>query len=1091
MAKYTEVGFHDVLLSKHVGAVQKRVQQEMRISYDFDNHFHPYVDRLVELLNRGSTAGMLDVRRHELLREPFFKARYDPVVGDNTVVATYHDKVIDVAASGSYAGYNWELLFHVPTLIATHLSAAGRYPEAQRWFHYVFDPTSDDTTVEAPDRYWRFLRFRQGVGGKQIDELLTLLAKPADECTAAEKAEKELILAGYEAVRERPFQPHAVARTRPLAYEYWVVMKYLDNLIAWGDSLFQQDTIETINEATQLYVLAANILGPRPQKVPPRGAVRPRNFAQLKQAGLDPFSNALVTLEGTFPFNLSLPSGSGTGDEAGPLFGIGRTLYFCVPHNDKLMTYWDTVADRLFKIRNCMNIAGVVRQLALFDPPLDPGMLVKAAAAGIDIGTLVAGLHQPQSPVRATWMLQKALELAGEVRSLGGALLSALEKKDAEALTRLRQTQDIDVQQRLRDVKFLQWKESQEPTAGLLRSRAAAFDRYRHYQLLLGANAQTLEQLRAITLQRPDLTEENFDEVYANLVDAYGQDLALEADNPPGIAGGADPRSDTGATGAGRLRLISNEHQDLNVHQPKARDKQKDATDKDELFGVLGMIPNLGVDFAFWGMGGHLEFGGPALAAVGRILAGKDRADADAETYQGNRASKIAGYERRTGDWIQQANAAAHELMQNGRQIIAALLREQITRHEFELHKKQIENAQAVDAFLTEKFTNAELHHWMQGELSRRYFEAYRMATDTARKAEQTMKRELMRPELDSQSFVRFDYWDGGRKGLLAGEALHLDVKRMEIAYHEHNKREYELTKHVSLAQLDPVALLRLRATGSCEVSVPEWLFDLDTPGHYLRRLKSVGVTIPAVTGPHTGVHCTVSLLRSSARVSALLADGEYTRQGTEDGRFLDYHGTVQSIVTSGAGGDSGMFETNLRDERFLPFEGCGAVGTWRLELPSMYRQFDYGTIADVVLTLRYTAREGGGQLRGKAVERVQDLVTAADTSGLVRLFSLRQDFPAQWHAFVTGEDDFTADLTQVHWPYFAKDETVSVDRVELYTIAGGELVPLAAPAGLAAALTGGLADTGVATLTLAADDTVVRREPAAEVFVLLRYSFA
>ena len=45
-------------------------------------------------------------------------------------------------------------------------------------------------------------------------------------------------------------------------------MKYLDNLIAWGDSLFRQDTIETINEATQIYVLAANLLGPKPQRVP-------------------------------------------------------------------------------------------------------------------------------------------------------------------------------------------------------------------------------------------------------------------------------------------------------------------------------------------------------------------------------------------------------------------------------------------------------------------------------------------------------------------------------------------------------------------------------------------------------------------------------------------------------------------------------------------------------------------------------------------------------------------------------------------------------------------------------------------------------
>jgi hypothetical protein len=38
----------------------------------------------------------------------------------------------------------------------------------------------------------------------------------------------------------------------------------------------------------------------------------------------------------------------------------------------------------------------------------------------------------------------------------------------------------------------------------------------------------------------------------------------------------------------------------------------------------------------------------------------------------------------------------------------------------------------------------------------------------------------------------------------------------------------------------------------------------------------------------------------------------------------VDYIGAVQSIVTSGGSNDSGIFETNLRDERFLPFEGAG-----------------------------------------------------------------------------------------------------------------------------------------------------------------------
>ena len=288
-------------------------------------------------------------------------------------------------------------------------------------------------------------------------------------------------------------------------------------------------------------------------------------------------------------------------------------------------------------------------------------------------------------------------------------------------------------------------------------------------------------------------------------------------------------------------------------------------------------------------------------------------------------ASRTALYQRRADDWMHQYNLAALELMQIGRQILTSLIAEQIAYREYRNIQQQIANAQEVNQFLQDKFTNEALHLWMQGEISRLYYEYYRFAFDTARKAERTMKQELMRPEVDAQDFVKFNYWDGGRKGLLSGEALYLDVKRMEMAYHDNNKRELELTKHVSLRQLNPFALLTLKATGTCQVTIPEWLYDLDCPGHYMRRIKSVALSIPSVVGPYTSVNCTLSLLKSSLRKSPLPKDGEYTRQGSEDDRFVDYIGAVQSIVTSSGQNDSGMFETNLRDERFLPFEGAGA----------------------------------------------------------------------------------------------------------------------------------------------------------------------
>ena len=70
--------------------------------------------------------------------------------------------------------------------------------------------------------------------------------------------------------------------------------------------------------------------------------------------------------------------------------------------------------------------------------------------------------------------------------------------------------------------------------------------------------------------------------------------------------------------------------------------------------------------------------------------------------------------------------------------------------------------------------------------------------------------------------------------------------------------------------------------------------------------------------------------------------------------------GATQSIATSTGSSDAGLFEANLRDERYLPFEGRGAVSQWSLSLPKALRTFDYEDIADVVIEMQYTAREGG-----------------------------------------------------------------------------------------------------------------------------------
>lgn len=1052
-----------------------------KFAYTFANHFHPYVGALLEQLNKKSIDGLLDADFHKSLREDFFQNLYQPNTGDRRVEVDFSPKQIDLAADGAYAVYNWELLFHIPLIIAVQLSKNQRFAEAQRWFHYIFDPTAND------GQYWRFLAFRNDQpeqDARQIDELLRLLSKPDNECSPEELKRKQIAMSGYEALRNHPFQPHAVARTRFLAYQYCVVMKYLDNLIAWGDSLFRQDSAESIGEATQVYVLAANLLGPRPQRVPQRGSVRRKTFAQLPRHGLGPAGDPLVDLENLFPFNLFRPVTGGDPDQAHPLLGIGRALFFCTPQNDKLLGYWDAVADRLFKIRHSMNIEGIVRQLPLFDPPIDPGLLVKAAAAGIDVGELVSGAGQPQTPVRAALLIQKALEMAGEVRGLGAALLQALEKKDAEDLGVLRQRYETKLAQMAQDVRFLQWKEAESATEALLRSRESALERYRFYQRLLGGKGD-LAAGTPLTLNRTPLSESNFDQIYAELVGQYAQAAKSEA------------YPDLAVIDQGKLYLNRTEDAELNYHMPTARDIGRSASITETVASGAVFIPDAKGNLHFWGLGGTIDIKiGTAITKLFEIASRIQRTISVWHHDQAAMAARRAGHERRADDWRLQSNLAALDLMQIGGQIISSLIREQLARHEYDNLLKQIKESQAIEQFLHDKFTSADLYGWMQGELSRLFYEYYKFAYDVARRAEQTMKWELMRPELDDLKFIKFNYWDGGRRGLLAGEALYLDVKRMELAYHDNNRRELELTRHVSLRQLDPVALLTLKATGSCQADIPEWLYDMDCPSHYMRRIKSVALSIPAVVGPYASVNCTLSLQSSSLRITATAdpSGDDYPRQGPGDGRFRDFAGASQSIVTSGGQNDSGLFEANLRDERFLPFEGAGAISAWQLDLPQDYRAFDYDTISDVILHIRYTARQG---VNPTAVQKaLGKLFAQAEQANLALLFNLRRDFPSEWAAFASG-GAFTATIRREHFPYITQGKPITIAGYDLYRIDGAGALKhrlLGAKADLDAA-TASLNNTATQSFTIAADadaagpDAILTRADGERIFLIVRYT--
>jgi Tc toxin complex TcA C-terminal TcB-binding domain len=343
------------------------------------------------------------------------------------------------------------------------------------------------------------------------------------------------------------------------------------------------------------------------------------------------------------------------------------------------------------------------------------------------------------------------------------------------------------------------------------------------------------------------------------------------------------------------------------------------------------------------------------------------------------------------------------ELKNVDRQIVSQQVRVDTARQELDNQQKQLDQVTQVEDFLRNKYTNEELCSWMEGMTKTLYRQAYNLAFDLAKRAEKAFNFE--RPQSISQ-FIQIGYWNNARDGLLAGEQLYLGLKQLEAAYQENLGHDFEASKMVSVRQWAPLALVEFRETGVFELELPEIVFDMDYPGHYLHRITSVTVTIPCVIGPYTTINCTLRLLQHTIRTKPRATSKSDYPRSTEDGQDDDGFSTmnvpISAVVLSSAQNDMGRHEASLSD-RYNPFEGAGVISRWRFELPSKFRQFNYSAITDVIMYVKYTSLDGGDKLKTIAAETVVDYVKALEAEsqgiGIFAFFDLKSDFATEWYA--------------------------------------------------------------------------------------------
>lgn len=973
----------------------------------FKPFYHPYANSFVEKLMRSGLTGLLCRETQDLScntvtdKYPLENGMYDK---------TDLTEIVDFDYSSPYSVYNWELFFHIPLYIACKLTQEQKFEDAMNWFHAIFNPMSRATQVDDKMNFWITKPFAEITPDDTINQRIDKLLENINDSS--------IELNNW---LNNPYNPHMVARTRIVAFQRAVVMKYLDNIITWADNLFRQNTMEYNNVATLLYTVANEILGKKPFAFPvaeeynnpapysynymlehPEGfdwfptfdnsiiyryrpirrnrfIVSPEILNYQQQASVSnnqkggsssqPSSQIESTINEDDPDNMingyfvqghfcQLPVCNNLKSESIPRIDV---RYFCIPPNETLLGYWDTVADRLYKLRHCMNIEGVVQEVSLFEAPIDPGLLVKAAAAGMTIAEAMSQMSLSQPYYRFKSVVQKAIEFTSDVKSLGEKLLSAIEKRDAETLSLLRNTHEINIQQASLSVRKYQIEEAKASMASINESINTAEFRRNYY----------------------------YNQKFMNNSEKQSQDLMEKAKK----------LHNTVAAGCALSALFS-------------------------------AIPSfmVGIAGAMGSPVGDASYGGENLKGSYDSIMNGLSSLAGIMEREASRLNVQASYERRRDDWRLQSKLAGKEILQLQKQLSAAEIRLSINEKELDNLKLQIEQGKEVKEYYERKYTNEALYNWMITQVKNVYYQAYKLAYDMARKAERCYNAELGIYD-NSTNFIRFDNWDSLNQGLLSGDKLMYDIRRMESDYMDKNKRTAELKKHVSIAEFFPDKLMTLIYDKETQFSVSELLFDMDYPGHYKRRIKSVSLTVLATGQKNVNLSCMLTLQNAKIRKSSECSIGYAESSQSSDSRF-EYQNAINEIIfASSAMDDTGTFEINFGDERYLPFENSGAISEWKIEFPAVCNQVDLSAISDVIIHINYTALYDGA-LRIAAENYVNDNIPAG-----ALIVSPVRDFPNEWNQ-MNDLSSMVFEVKKEMYPmYFKEISTVKMSSLSVIIV--------------------------------------------------------
>lgn len=139
-------------------------------------------------------------------------------------------------------------------------------------------------------------------------------------------------------------------------------------------------------------------------------------------------------------------------------------------------------------------------------------------------------------------------------------------------------------------------------------------------------------------------------------------------------------------------------------------------------------------------------------------------------------------------------------------------------------------------------------------------------------------------------------------------------------------------------------------------------------------------MSLPAVLGPYQNVRATLTQTGSATALDDDVASLEYL-YGDDNpmippGILLNPRSNQQMAISHGLD-DAGLVYMNFGDERYLPFEGTGAISCWRLEFPRSEKSEAQVKIierlTDIIVHVRYLAKVGGSAYTEAVLDKLGD----------------------------------------------------------------------------------------------------------------------